>query len=243
MLSYSLSENQLTAAPNDFKAVPVNVRSFNMSEIVQRIMARNPGLSPAQINSSIDEFFKEISIIVGDGGAINTPLFNTQPSIAGVFHGAVDTFDARRHRVKTNITSGTMMHRATDEIRTQKVQIAEPLPFILEVHDVVSETVNEEITPGGVLQIRGGRLRLITENPANGIFLIGDDGQDVKLPTVIENKPSRLIAMIPADLPTGDYSLEVRTTFSTANRETRTIKTGRFNRELTAVCDETTESL
>jgi len=131
MISYSLVENLLTAAPNDFTAQTVNVRSFNMSDIVQRIMGRNPGLSAAQINASLEKFIHEVCLIIEDGGAINTTLFNTQPSIAGVFHGAVDTFDPRRHRIRTNLSAGTALRQATAAIRTQKVQTADPIPFIL----------------------------------------------------------------------------------------------------------------
>ena len=239
MISYTLVENLLTAAPNDFMAQTVNVRSFNMSEIVQRIMGRNPGLSAAQINVALEKFIHEVCLIVEDGGAVNTPLLNTQPSIAGVFHGTVDTFDPRRHRIRTNLTAGTALRRATDGIRTQKVQTAEPTPFILEVRDVLSESTNEQITPGGVLQIRGGRLKLGTESPENGVFLIDNDGNAVKITVVVENKPARLIVMLPADLQSGTYTLEVRTALnSNSNREGRTIRTGRFNRELVTVCYE-----
>ena len=238
MISYSLIDNHLTAAPNDFTAQTVNVRSFAMNDIVQRIMGRNPGLSAAQINASLEKFVHEVCLIVEDGGAVNTPLFNTQPSIAGVFHGAADTFDPRRHRVKTNLSQGTALRRATAAIKTQKTQTADPIPFILEVHDVLSDTTNEQITPGGVLQIRGGRLKMATENPDNGVFLIDEAANAVKLPVVIENKPSRLIVMLPADIPTGSYELEVRTTLGVSGREVKNIRTRRFNRELVALCDE-----
>jgi hypothetical protein len=172
MVQYSLIENHLTAAPNDFTAQTVGVRSFGMSEIVARILARNTGLSQAQIESAISEFMREVCLIIEDGGAVNTSLFNSSPSIAGVFHGATDTFDARRHRIRTNLSLGTALRKSTDAIKTQKVQTAEPSPYILEVHDILSDSVNEQITPGGVLQIRGGRLKIAIENPENGVFLI-----------------------------------------------------------------------
>ena len=237
MLSYSLSENHLTPAPNDFSAQTVNVRSFALSDIVQRIMGRNPGLSAAQINVALEKFIHEVSLIIEDGGAINTPLFNTQPSIAGVFHGATDTYDPRRHRIRTNLSAGTALRRATDGIKVQKVQPAEPAPFVLEVYDVLSDSINEQLTPGGVLQIRGGRLKMVTEKPDNGVFLIDEAGNATKLPVVIENKPSRLIAMLPADIPAGTYAVEVRSSFVNSAKESRNLKTGRFNRELATVSD------
>ena len=237
MLSYSLVDNLLTPAPNDFSAQTVNVRSFGLSDIVQRIMGRNPGLSAAQINAALEKFINEVCIIIDDGGAVNTPLFNTQPSISGVFHGATDSYDPRRHRIKTNLSAGTAMRKATAGIKTQKVQAVETSPYILEVQDVLSNTANEQITPGGVLQIWGGRLKLATENPDNGVFLIDDAGNALKLTVIIENKPSRIIAMLPADMPAGTYHVEVRSSFVNAAKESKNIKTGRFNKELVTVSD------
>jgi hypothetical protein len=238
VLSYSLTENLLTAAPNDFSAQPQNVRSCSQEDIVNRMAGRNTGLSISQINAVLDDYIREVCLIIAEGGGINTPLVNIFPSIAGVFHGAADTFDARRHRIKSNLTPGVQLRRATAGVKTQKVQTADPIPFIVEVHDVTSNTTGELLTPGGVVQIRGGRLKLATANPENGIFLTGEQGQSVKLGTVIENRPARLIAALPADLPAGAYTLEVRTTLSaSSNKESKAMKKGRFLRELTAVSD------
>jgi hypothetical protein len=237
MLQFGLVENHFTAAPNDFTTQTVNVRSVGLDEMYKRIMARNPGLGLSQLQSATEEIIEEVCRIVEEGNAVNTPLFNAQPSIAGVFHGANDNFDPKRHRVKTNLTAGTRLKKATAAIKTQKTIIQNPLPYILEVHDMLSDTVNDAITPGGVLQIWGGRLKLFTANPDNGIFLTDETGKATKLNMVVENKPARLIAMLPAELAPGTYNLEVRTTLTTSSKETKTMKTGRFAKELTAVSD------
>ena len=238
-MQYTLVENLLTPDPNDFIAQPVNVRSYDDVEIVKRIMARNTGLSQVQVKSSFDEIVKEICLIIADGGAINSSLLKAQPSIAGVFHGASDVYDAKRHSVKINLTAGASVRKALEDVKLQKTQTAEIIPFITEVSDVMSDTVNDQITPGGVIEIRGGRLKLATENTDNGVFLIDEAGQAVKLPKVMENKPARLIAIMPADLPQGTYTLEVRTSLSSStNKEGKTIKKGRFLKELTAVVND-----
>jgi hypothetical protein len=232
MLQYSLNENHLNAMPNSFVAQAVNVRTFSLSEIIHRIMERNPDFSQAQINAPIDDFIREVCLIIAGGGAVNTPLFNMQPSITGVFHGLTDEYDKRRHRVSTNFTQGTALRRAVSAIKPQKVASAEPIPYILEVQDIISQTSNGQITPAGVLQIWGGNLKIATENLEDGVFLIDDKGKAVKMPFVIENKPSRLIVMTPTCLAEGTYSIEVRTTANTADK---TLKIGRFNKELVSM--------
>ncbi|MDR1223170.1 MAG: DUF4469 domain-containing protein [Tannerella sp.] len=48
--------------------------------------------------------------------------------------------------------------------------------------------------------------------PDDGVYFIDADGNEYKAITLVENKPSRLIVMLPA-LSSGSYALEVRTHF------------------------------
>jgi hypothetical protein len=233
MLHYSLIENLLTPTPDDFLAQPVNVRSYSLPEIFQRISARYPGLTPTQISAAVNEFFEEVSKITEDGETVNTPLFNTQLSMPGVYKGVMDSFDAKRHSVKININPGTIMRDAVRKVKTEKIAVAEPLPHILEVKDVMSDTVNDIITPGGVIQLRGGRLKFLTDQLDNGIFLMGENEAEFKIATIVENKPARLIAVLPADLPQGEYYIELRTSYSGAVKPAKTLKRGRYNKILT----------
>jgi hypothetical protein len=233
MLQYALLENLLTPAPNDYMAQPVNVRTHDLEGVYKRISARYPGLTPAQIAAAVNEFIEEICAITEEGEAVNTPLVNTQFSTPGVYEGAMDSYDSKRHSVRLNLVPGTRLREAVRKVKLEKVVVAEPLPHILEVKDIVSNTVNETLTPGGVVQLRGGRLKFLPAETDNGIFLINEQGAETKLAVIVENKPARLIAVLPADLQRGDYSIEVRTSWTTSGKPMKTLKQGRFNKILT----------
>jgi hypothetical protein len=235
MLYYNLIENLLTAIEGDYLAQPVNVRSYTLPEILQRITARYTGLTPTQISAAVAEFFTEIAMITEEGDTVNTPYINSQMSMPGVYKGAMDSYDPKRHSVKLNVNPGTVLRDAARKIKTEKVTVAESLPHILEVKDVMSDTVNDLITPGGVVQLRGGKLRFLTDQPDNGIFLIHENGTEFKLVTIVENKPARLIAVLPTDLPQGEYFIELRTSFSGNVKPSKTLKRGRYNKILTVV--------
>jgi hypothetical protein len=235
MLQYSLIENLLTPAPDDYLAQPVNVRSYTLQEIYKRIEARYTGLTPAQISAAVDEFCAEIYTITENGEMVNTPLINTQLSMPGVYKSATDSFDAKRHAVKINTSPGVRMREAVRKVKTEKVIIAEPLPHILEVKDVSSDAVNDVITPGGVIQLRGGKLKFLTNQSDNGIFLVGENGEEIKLTVIVENKPARLITVMPTDVPQGEYFIEVRTSFASSGKPTKNVKRGRYNKILTVV--------
>ncbi|GHV61479.1 hypothetical protein FACS1894195_2050 [Bacteroidia bacterium] len=157
------------------------------------------------------------------------------PSIAGVFNGMGDNFDPLRHVVKVNLNQGAALRLAAKRIKPKKVQVADPIPYIVEVKDILSGSVNDHLTAGGVIQLRGSRLRFIDDDYSNGIFIIPvADAPEMRLSVVVENKPARLITLLPSNLVAGEYQLEVRSTFVHGGKPSQTLKVGRFGKTLTA---------
>jgi len=234
MLQYTLVENLLTPAPNDYMAQSVNVRSYTLAEIIRRVLSRNTGLSEAQLTASINEFIEEVGLITEEGDTVNTPLVNTNLSVSGVFDSAADNYDGKRHRTKINTNAGARLTTALTKVKPQKTDVAEPLPHILEVKDIVSDTINETLTPGGVLQLRGSRLKFLPAEAGNGVFLINEQGAERQLTVVAENKPARIMVLLPTDLANERYWVEVRTTWSGSIKPSQALKTGRFHKTLTA---------
>ena len=112
MLDYTLIENLLTPVPDDYMAQTTNVRSYTNDEIADRILKTGAGLTKSDILSVLQAQNEVICDIIAEGDAVNTPLFNTQPSISGVFTSASDSFDPSRHRVKINLSAGKALREA-----------------------------------------------------------------------------------------------------------------------------------
>ncbi|GHV66639.1 hypothetical protein FACS1894199_10470 [Bacteroidia bacterium] len=107
--------------------------------------------------------------------------------------------------------------------------------LLTKVKDIVSGSVNEHLIAGGVIQLRGSRLKFMEEGYVNGIFLIPvADAPEMRLSVVVENKPARLISLLPSNLVAGEYHLEVRSTFVHGGKPSQTLKVGRFGKTLTA---------
>ena len=53
------------------------------------------------------------------------------------------------------------------------------------------------------------------------------------LALIAENKPARLMAIIPAGLKAGTCCIEVRTKYANAAKQLKTLKVGRFAKPLT----------
>ena len=217
MLKYTLVENLLTERPDDYSAQPASTRSYDKEAIIGRILGKGTLLTRTDVLAVFNGLEETVVDIVKDGGTINLPLFNTSFSISGVFDGPMDVFDPSRHKLNINLTKGTLLRKAESEVRMAKTDAVTPQPSIVEVRDAVSGTVNETLTPGGVIQLWGSNLKIAGDDAANGLWFVPETGEPVKAEVVVANKPSQLIAMIPATLTAGKYSLRIVTQYSGSN--------------------------
>lgn len=233
MLKYSLRENLLTPAPDDYMAQAADVRSYTLDEIIDLMMEKGSTLTRADVAATLQVYGEVVSAIIKDGSAVNTPLMNTSMSISGVFNGAADAFDKKRHTINLNLTAGTLLRDAVTKVKCEKTESAGTDPYITEVTDIVSGKVNEVLSKGGVVQLVGSRLKFDAKDAAQGIFFVPETGEAVRATVIAENKPARLMAIIPAGLKAGTYYIEVRTKIDMGGKKLKTLKTGRFAKPLT----------
>ena len=214
-------------------AQAADVRSYTLDEIIDLMMDKGTTLTRADVAATLQVYSEVVSTIIKDGSAVNTPLMNTALSISGVFNGANDAFDKKRHTVNLNMTAGTLLRDAVAKVKCEKTESASTDPYITEVADIVSGKVNEVLTKGGVVQLTGSRLKFDAKDAAQGIFFVPETGNPVRAAVIAENKPARLMAIIHADLAAGTYYIEVRTKILEGNKFGKTLKSGRFNKALT----------
>ncbi|MDR2784180.1 MAG: hypothetical protein LBB48_10175, partial [Treponema sp.] len=106
MLEYSLELNELTKEPDDMRAKTVNVISRSQSDIIERMLQSGAGLTRSDVLSVLEAEKEAVYATLADGEAVTTDLFNAFPSVQGVFSGADDSFDPKRHRVKIHLHEG-----------------------------------------------------------------------------------------------------------------------------------------
>jgi len=213
MLQYSLTENLLTGRADNFTAQTQTTGSFDKEAIITEMLFRGSLLTRTDILAVLNGFEETITKIIHDGGTVNTPLFNTSFSISGVFEGALDTFDGNRHKLNVNLTKGILLRDIESQVAFEKTGTVVPQPTILEVKDSVSGKVNEQLTPGGVVELMGVNIKIVGENADCGLWFVPASGEAVKAQVIVQNKPSTIIAMIPK-LSAESYSLKVMTQYT-----------------------------
>lgn len=233
MLKYSLRENLLTADPDDCMAQVQDVRSYSQDEIIDLMMRRGTTLTRADVAAVLQVYTEVVGELTADGSAVNTPLFNTSFSVSGVFTSMSDSFDKARHTVSVNINAGTALREAVKSVKTEKTESANTDPYITETTDVVSGAMNSVLTAGGILRLVGSRLKFDAADAGQGVFLVPESGGEaVRCGVVAENKPARVMVMIPADIAGGTYYAEVRTKIVEGNKSGKSLKVGRLGKVL-----------
>lgn len=229
MLQYYLTKSHLKNATDSYVAQPINVRSYTMEDIIQRMSQRGMSITTADIKAVLHAFEEEVVRIVADGGAINTALINTRPTIRGKFTDYQDRFDAQRHSTRTQPANGTALRDATKRIKVKKV--SPPVTtFIRHIIDKTTDRRNQSLTPNAPIEIRGNKIK-ITDGAGAGIFFMAADGTEYPVDMIIMNQAKSIIAMTPP-LPSGSYILEIRTYYRMGDDDHKSIVKARLEQLL-----------
>ena len=234
MLKYCLRENLLTAKPDDYMAQVTDSQVFTPEDIIDRMVKRGTTVTRTDLVAIMQLYTQECSFIVEEGGTLNTPLINTSMSITGVFDGADDSFDKKRHAINLNISAGTALKAALAKVKTTKTETASTDPYITAVTDKLTGD-SDTIKIGSVMEIIGSRLKFDAEDAEQGVFAVSG-ASAVRCASVVENKPARLIVLLDATVPAGEFTLEVRTkVVGNGSKKSKTLKKGYYHKTLKAV--------
>ena len=212
MLKYSLIENPLTNRPEDYSALTHPKESYNKTRFIKRLLSKGTLMTETDAVAALNAIENTIIEIIEEGGTLNLPLFNTSFSISGIFNEPLDSFDSNRHKLNINLSKGILLRAVEKQLSIEKTKYVISQPNIIEVKDSISGKTNEILTPDGVLEVRGYNIKICGDNPTCGLWFVGN-GSEIKAATYSENKPSTLIAMIPA-LEKGSYQIKVVTQYS-----------------------------
>lgn len=228
-LKFSLFENHLTSEPGDYMAVTTDNVTVEREQIIERMIRSGSTVTKAEALSVLEEYSRALEEYIKEGCNVVTPLFKISQSISGVFNSRAEAFNDSKHRININVKPGLRLRDLRESIQVEKVEGQAAHPVLIDFKDIVSGSMNDILSTGGVGELIGNNLKFDEEDEQQGIYLKASDGSESKITTIIRNKPSNLIFMIPEGLAAGAYTLEVRCILP----NTKNLRNGFLDEELT----------
>ena len=110
------------------------------------------------------------------------------------YDGQADGYDPSRHQIAPKVTAGKRYRKAIKEqAQAAKQEAVKPKP--LEYTDINTGERNSVLSPGGMGQVIGHRLKFDPADPEQGFFFMAPDGSSsARVDVVGKNKPGELSA-------------------------------------------------
>lgn len=232
-----LYPNHLTDNPNDLMARVASDKTLEVREICKTAVTR--AKLPTTIEAmehNVNLFLKEMMYLLKDGYAINTGVFTANVQIRGVFNSLSENFNPEKHEIFFRFNQGELLRKEISNLSVEIVGMGDTDTIISCVEDVKTGSVNDLLTPNRNLKIKGGKLKIIGNHEANGIYFVNQATEErirVEDSDIVINNPSELFIVVPA-LPAGSYRLELTTQFSGNTKKIlKSPRTTAYHRTLT----------
>ncbi len=207
-----LIPNLLTDDPKDLYAKVTSERTLDIPAICKTAVTRGGAPTTEQaMKINVELFLEEMSYQLKDGYAVNTGYFTATPQIRGVFRNTDDRFDPARHTIYFQFGQGDILRKGLNEVQVEITGVSDAGISIVKVTDVKTKSVDDLITPGRNLRIKGSKLKLEGDHPDVGVWFVNQATQvrvRVEADDVVDNNPSELMIVVP-NLDPGLYVLEV----------------------------------
>ncbi|MDR2409476.1 MAG: DUF4469 domain-containing protein [Bacteroidales bacterium] len=228
-IKYYLVVNPMTSDPNDRRAQIIEYQVVTEAEIFDYITRAGSSITLAEVKANYEEFIGAFEFYLRQGYGINTEFIQIRPVMIGVYKNDEDKYEQGRHQIKFRSRLGKRYNHTSDNVKVEKVSPPSNLPILIKLEDISSATINEIITPGGVVSLSGVRLNFKEEDPLQGVFLVNTRKEEFKIERIITHTGKQIVFQIPDALHPDEYTMEVRM-LPTGNKN---LKIGRLSERLT----------
>ena len=154
-----------------------------------------------------------------NGSSVLTGFCQLIPKVTGNWTNARDKFNPDVHKITLDIVSSAEMRAKLREVTLSIIGLKDSGTFIGMVTDTATGATDGTITAGDDILIEGDKIQIDPLGDKGlGVFFVNVDGEATPVTRrLTQNDPQRIIARVPADLPSGQYTLRVLTKYTTAS--------------------------
>jgi hypothetical protein len=167
---------------------------------------------------AVYDILKEIALEeVCNAKHVEFGLTHNSLGVEGVFIGDRPAWNLLKNRLVLNSTATADVRDAVKNIEVEVLGMASSGIYINTLTDVASGEINTGVTPGGGVKLTGSKIKVTGDAEGVGIHLTEVNTEtvvNIPFTSILDNEPSKIIFIVPADLPAGDYKLSITTQFS-----------------------------
>jgi hypothetical protein len=176
-----------------------------------------------------EQLMAELKYQLCDGFAVNLGPVSIHPRVGGTWEHPNEAADREKHPITFRTHIRAELSRMAQAITLVCDGQAEDTAYIDEVEDVSTGTVNETVTSGGVVVITGHKIKVTGDKPGVGVLLTGTRPGGIPFtaplaPPYVENTASKVIAVLPQNIPVGTFRIQVNTQYSNSSTQLKDVR-------------------
>lgn len=211
-----LHDLSITERKDDRYGRVVTSKSLNEDDLIKMAVSRRTDLNAATLKASIDILTQIAIEELGNGASVSFALGHFGLKVNGVFVGDNARWDSTKHNLAVYFIPGAQLRKSIGSASVNVRGLAVSGTVINSVVDITSGEENSKLTPGGGVNLTGCRLRIEGGHPSVGLKLVNTEtSEETVIPSgsILVNKPSNIMFIVPANLPEGIYRLVLSTQF------------------------------
>ena len=197
----------------------VHQPELDIHGIASKAAVYNVSTNPKVIAEGLAAGIELMYYLAADGYKIKTPLFNLKIRIPGEYNGSETSLAEGSYPVAKLQTSAEFRKYLKEKVKIEFDGIDHREGLIAEAHDEATGLMDQVLTPGHILTIRGHGLKIESDEEhqhQTGVFFLPNEGEPIKAPIIAVNEQKTLKVLIPNELiPGTSYTIAVGTMSST----------------------------
>jgi hypothetical protein len=171
---------------------------------------------------------------IQEGYSILSGVSHITPRVLGAWPGGIHRFDPEKHHITVDMSPSSELRAAFEEVGVEVLGVKDSGAVISLVTDAATGKTDGTITINDDIVIEGEKIRVAPDGEEGpGIFFLSVHGEEWPVTRrLTQNDPKKIIARVP-DLPSGTYTLLIKTRFSQSTTLLKEVRTLNYNLPLT----------
>ena len=210
-----LKPNELTPDPSDYNILIESFGSAGIDRIIAEMVADGMEIKPETVRNIITRFNRKSIDMTLRGFNVSTGLVHLRATVRGVAYDK--KWDPKRNSVYISITKGQELRQAAANTVVDIMGVHPDPMALFGITDLSTGATDGTVTRGFNAEIRGSYIKIAGDDPTCGLYLRNvETGQETRIEQrfIAVNDPSRILFIVPPDLPEGTYELRVVTQYT-----------------------------